>query len=1010
MQCLSCGSVRRREQPTRHSQGEDSQPRERGKRSIPRLTVPDHPFNPKQPPQALDKPFPAVEDVQRYKNEFNLLTQAAHIRGVVQGVALERFANDVMVMVLEDIGGSSVWQYLLQHASESLTTMLGLITEDDEIDSDFAAAAVGVPVLGRLSAEATLRIALDIARTLAALHDIPIVHKDVTPQNIIWNPQTGEVRLIDFAASFAGQFERPFELTGTLAWIPPEQTARINRNIDRRSDLYGLGATMYTMLTGRTPFRTSDPLELLHCTLAVDPPAIVDDKIPEMIVKIVAKLVKKSPEDRYQSAEGLIADLETCLDYLTNRNSGPSSGLGTFGGARDTKRKTSAGSTEPVSPSQQGEIPLFELGEYDTRRLEIPSKLYGREKEIAEIHRAFEFVASEAQPEVVLIGGYSGIGKTSMVWEAVATGILQRKGNFLKGKFDQMRSQPYHAILRSFGEFLRGILKEETVVMESWKARFEKVNTRLSTIMVDLIPELSYFLDEKKLITLPRNQAFERFNMAFFEFISVFLDEQQPLVMFLDDMQWADLASLKLVENILDNIASNHVLYNNSSYPFLFIGSYRSNEVTAGHPLMSFFKRLQDDGITVDDIVLQPLNVDDVINLVADTVAKPTTNKGVQELARVVFEKAGGNPFYIKQLLMKMYDEKMFSQVCDRITRKFAWSWNMPRIRTLAIMDNVADILVATMEQLPQNSRIAVQRGACFGSIFSLEDLAEVLGRPPKDVGVDLHEPIEKGLIAGRTFFSGRISADMDDRTVAKLIQSDKPSYVFLHDRIMQAAYELNTPEELQATHLAIGRCLAIKMQKRGDSDQKLIFGILEHYSKGLTGTLLAGTGHEVYAELRNLVALNVQAGKLAVTAGAYNAGYKYYMKALEFQDRLRGGLPLKSNTDPDYRLMFNIHYSAAEAAYLSIQYDQTNRLVEIMDAYVVDPLDKAQVQTLQIRVSMARDRPQETILRSLLVLDNLGVNIPRNPNGLQIRTLERDIKSFLRGKTDEDLIGLQVG
>ncbi|KAI9015393.1 hypothetical protein DFJ74DRAFT_679984 [Hyaloraphidium curvatum] len=949
--------------------------------------------------KALDKPYPAVEDVQRYRNEFELLTKAAHIPGVVHGVALERFANDVMVMVLEDIGGQSIWQYLLQHASEQHPAGIGLITEDDELDSDLGAAPIsGVPALGRIAPETVLRIALDVARTLAALHDIPIVHKDVTPQNMIWNQATGEVRLIDFAASFAGQFERPFELQGTLAWIPPEQTARINRNIDSRSDLYGLGASMYTMLTGRTPFRTSDPLELLHCTLAVEPPAIVDDKIPEMVVKIIAKLVKKSPEDRYQSAEGLIADLETCLDYLA-------------AGSRQLRRMTSANSEHsggPLSPTAPGEIPLFELGEYDTRRLEIPAKLYGREREISEIHRAFEFVASEHQPEVVLIGGYSGIGKTSMVWEAVATGILQRKGNFLKGKFDQMRSQPYHAILRAFGEFLRGILKEEAVVMEGWKARFEKVNSRLSTIMVDLIPELSYFLDEKKLVALPRNQAFERFNMAFFEFISVFLDESAPLVMFLDDMQWADLASLKLVENILDNITSNHVLYNNSSYPFLFIGSYRSNEVTQGHHLMSFFKRLQDEGITVNDIVLQPLNVDDVINLLADTVAKPKTNRGVQELAKVVFEKAGGNPFYIKQLLMKMYDEKMFSQVCDRVTRKFAWSWNMPRIRTLAIMDNVADILVATMAQLPTDSRTAIKTAACFGSIFTLEDLSEVLVRSPRDVGVDLHEPIDKGLVAGRTFFSGRISREMDDQTIARLIQSDKPSYVFLHDRIMQAAYELNSPEDLQATHLAIGRCLALKLQKRGDSDQKLIFGILEHYHKGLVDDLLKGTSPELHAELRNLVALNAQAGKLAVAAGAYNAGYKYYIKGLEFQDRLRGGLPIKGSGDPDYRLMFNMHYCAAEAAYLSILYDETNRLVELMDAYVVDPVDKAQVQTLQIRVSMARDRPQETILRSLLVLDNLGVNIPRNPNRLQLRSLFSEVRSFLRGRTDDMLVNLK--
>ncbi|KXS18843.1 hypothetical protein M427DRAFT_42141 [Gonapodya prolifera JEL478] len=916
--------------------------------------------------KALDKDFPTIEDLQRYRAEFHLLRLASHIPGVITAIALETFKNDLTAMVLEDIGGPSIWQWMVGHGLE--TGSVG--NPHDDLDDSRSHLDGDVP-LSKLPVEEVLRISLVLGRTLADLHEIPIIHKDITPQNIIWNPQTGEVRLIDFALAFHGRMERPYEMQGTMAWIPPEQTARINRSVDRRSDLFGLGGSMYTMLCGRTPYGTSDPLELLHCVMALDPPPITDEKVPPMLGKIVMKLLKKAPEDRYQSAEGLVADLEYCLEcYL-----------------------------------RDGTIPEFELGEYDLRALEIPSKLYGREHEIQEIHRSFEDVASRNQPEILMVSGYSGIGKTTIVWEAIGNGLLQRRGNFIKGKFEQMRTQPYHAILRGFGEFLKGLLREEQSVVAAWKQRFERVQTRLSTIIVDLIPELAYFVDATKMENLPAAQALERFSIAFFEFIMVFLEEDRPLVLFLDDMQWADLASLKLIEIVMDNISSNHVLYNYSSHPFLFIGSYRSNEVGPGHPLMNFLDRNRDLGeIQMETINLQPLTHQDVALMIADTVHKPDNDRGLQELASTVFEKAGGNPFYIKQLLTKMYDERMFTQVCDRISRRFAWSWDMTRIRTLGIMENVADILVKTIHDLPEQSRVCLQWAGCFGTTFTLEDLCAMLERSAKVVARDLQTPIDRGLIAPRTFFSSRITDDMNDETVSRLIKSDRPGYVFLHDKIRQAAYSMNTQEELARIHLSIGRVLKARLVQRDDpgagtgGHQKLIFQVLDNYAKGFD--LIKDE-----SELGELSQLSYEAGKQACSTGAYNLGYRYFARALEIKMNLRGNRPLKSQIDPDYRYIFNLHYAAAEAAYLSLQYEETQRLVQLMDSYVENPLDKARVQTLQVRQAMARDKPQETIMRSLLVLDNLGVHIPRDPSTWTIRQLQNKVKAFLKGKTDDDLV-----
>ncbi len=952
--------------------------------------------------KALDKQNATALDISRYSNEYSMLEKARNVRGVVQPLALEQ-SEGIWLMVLEDVGGGSLWQWLQQRAIKVRASqprndsgrLLDSAVLDPQARGSFnysmdqedyyiiggSNESARIPALAKMPLEPALRIAINLAKTLAALHEIPMIHKNVTPQNIVWNPQSGEIRLIDFALAVVGQTEKPFELQGTLAWICPEQTARINRMVDRRSDLYGLGATLYTLLTGKTPFKSTDVMEMLHCVMAVDPPVIYDESVPEIVSKIVAKLLRKSPEDRYQSAEGVLADLEMCLEkWYKSRQMGQR------------------------PPQVEG----FELGEYDLRRLEIPHKLYGREREIAEIHRAFEDVSSETRPEVVLIGGPSGIGKTSMVWEAVATGVLQRKGNFVQSKVDQQRKgQPYYAILRGFSEFLRSILKEDANVVDAWRRRFDRMSPAMAAIMADQIPELRYFIEVKAVPQAPiLQQAQERFNMAFLEFVVVFMDESRPLVMFLDDMQWIDNASLRLIETILDTITANQIFHNNASHPFLFIGSYRSNEVHPGHALLGFFNRIQDQGIRISDIMLEPLTVEDVVEMVSDTVGKAKHKESVQELARIVFEKAGGNPFYIKALLFKMYEERMFTQVCDRITRKLAWGWNLSRIRQLGIMDNVADILVNTMSHLNQDSRTAVQTAACFGNTFTLEDLAVVLEQPPRIVADALHETIEKGLVAGKTFFSSRISADMDDETVRKLIESDRPSYMFLHDKILQAAYGLNSKEQLEKTHVAIARCLAAKLTGLAEQDQKLIYGVLEHYKKGFE-FVLRQQNAVLEEELQRLVLLNRSAGEASLRSGLYQDGYKYFLKALELKDFLRGHRPIVSPEDPDYQELFGLHYSAAEAAYLSMQYEDTNRLVQIMDEYVIDPLDKGQVQTLQIRVSFARDRPQETILRSLLVLDNLGINIPRNPNRMQLRNLYSELNNFVKHKSDQELIAL---
>ena len=572
----------------------------------------------------LKAEFPTLEQITRLKHEYKI-TQHLHVDSIVKYYSLETYQNR-LALISEDFGGNSL--------SKTISTQLNLT--------------------------AFLKIGIQLASALNSLHQNCIIHKDIKPSNIIINLETGTVKLTDFSIASRLSKETPQInstnlVEGTVAYMSPEQTGRMNRTLDYRSDFYSLGVTFYEMLTGELPFHSNDILELVHCHIAKHPTAPCEcrrnlensDRVPQVVADIVMKLLAKNAEDRYQTAEGIKADLEKCLN----------------------------------SWQTTGEIADFVPGQFDrSPQLSIPQKLYGREAEVDRLLAAFERVSglAEAQPlensenlatrsqsEIVLVSGYSGIGKTAIVNE-VHKPIVRQHGYFINGKFDQFkRNIPYAALIQAFGSLIGQLLTQSSEKLQAWR---EKLGAALGTngaVIVDVIPEIELIIGKQPEVPqLGAAESQNRFNRVFQEFIGVFTRAEHPLVIFLDDLQWADSASLNLMQLLVGNSESQYLL---------LIGAYRDNEVNPTHPLVQAIEQIAKTGTPVNNIVLQPLDFGNVSELIADTL---TANDKVKLLAELIFHKTGGNPFFITQLLQALYQENLLYFEFS----SGSWQWDLAQI------------------------------------------------------------------------------------------------------------------------------------------------------------------------------------------------------------------------------------------------------------------------------------------------------------------------------------------
>ena len=643
---------------------------------------------------------PAQETLRRIGHEYELRTELDPAWAIVP-IELLRHEGQTM-LVLEDPGGEPLDKLLAQPLE---------LTE-------------------------ALRIAIGLSAALERLHGRGIVHKDIKPTNARVDQRSGMVWLTGFGIASEVPRERqapePTEtIAGTLAYMAPEQTGRMNRSIDSRSDLYSLGVTLYEMLTGTLPFAASDPIEWIHCHIAWEPTPAVERRkeVPKVLSAIVSKLLAKVPEERYQTAAGLKADLGRCL---SDRES-------------------------------LGQIAPFFLGEFDASdRLLIPEKLYGRDREIESLLETFNRVAARGRPELVLVSGYSGIGKSSVVNELHKV-VVPLRGIFISGKFDQYkRDIPYGTLAQAFGTLVRQILSKGELEVGRWCHAIRDAVGPNGQLVVDLIPELELMMGKQVTVPeFPPQEAQRRFQAVFRSFLGVFARKEHPLVIFLDDLQWADAATLKLLEHVVIHPDIKHLL---------LVGAYRDNEVSPSHPLMLTLRSIGKSDLLVQDVVLGPLSHGDVDQLVADILHQGCT-RTQPLLARLVYEKSAGNPYFVIQFLTALAEERLLR--FD--PREANWQWDVDRIRTRRITDNIVDFLVGKLNRIPNATRETLKALASLGNNAETVTLTVVRGGSAEGLHSDLQAAVREGLVV-------RLGS----------------SYRFVHDRVQEAAYSL-IPKEMRA-------------------------------------------------------------------------------------------------------------------------------------------------------------------------------------------------------------------
>lgn len=860
--------------------------------------------------KVLREDYPSAEEIIRYKQEHRVTSMLGHLPGVIAVYGLESFQNTLMI-VLEDFGAVS-FDKLAWYSRFSLHQLIG--------------------------------IASRIVEALGRIHACKVIHKDVNPSNIVYNTATDELKIIDFGISTLLSSEIPIlrnpeVLEGTLAYISPEQTGRMNRSVDYRTDYYSLGITLYELFSGRLPYESTDALELVHCHIAREPIPLqeANPQIPQALCDTVMKLLAKNAEDRYQSALGIKRDLDTCLSQL----------------------------------QASGGIVPFPLAEADIpERFQIPEKLYGREREVELLMSAFERVRT-GQKQMMLVSGSPGIGKTSLLRE-IYKPVTEHRGCFISGKFDQFqRNIPYAAVVSAFRDLVRQLLGESEDKLDLWRQRLLNALCQNGQLMVGVIPELELIVGpQPALQEVGPVEAQERFSLVFKEFIRVFCRREHPLVIFLDDLQWSDSASLRLIELMMTDDETEFLL---------ILGAYRDSEVTPSHRLMIELEDLKARGATVDEISLGPLNHHHITALTSETLHKP--HESVGPLCELVYGKTAGNPFFVNEFLSSLNEERLLRFEGS----EGGWYWNLEQIRTRAITDNVVELLAEKMRKLNSKPRDLLKLAACMGNQFDLATLAMVNEKPVSETLESLWPAVDEGFVIPLGDAWKPIALD-----VPELEQGTRVEFKFAHDRIQQAAYWLVPEADRAALHGNLGRRLL-----RGIPSHQLeerVFDVVDQLNRAME-TIQSDS------DRRQLAQLNLMAGKKAKASAALQPAYEYLHTGLKLLEDI--------GWDHEYDLILELHSEAAEAAFLCTEFEETERLVATVFQNARVALHSVKAYEVAILAAFAQGAHDEALQIALRALERLGERLPKNATKYTVLWDLAKTKLLLAGKGMDHFLGL---
>ncbi|BAY78129.1 multi-sensor signal transduction histidine kinase [Nostoc linckia NIES-25] len=900
----------------------------------------------------LKNPFPSFHELLSFRNQYTI-AKNLHSSSIIQTYSLEPFQNGY-ILVMEDFGGISLNDYFVQNQSVAFL-------------KEF------------------LVIAIALCDTLNILYRERIIHKDIKPSNILINPETKQIKLIDF--SIASLLPRetqtlvnPNVLEGTLAYISPEQTGRMNRGIDYRTDFYSLGVTFYELLTGELPFQANDPMELVHSHLAKLPEKLSNPKIelPSVLGEIVMKLMAKNAEDRYQSALGLKFDLENCLQQL----------------------------------EATGEIKSFEIAQRDVcDRFLIPDKIYGRETEVKTLLQAFDRVSLGAT-EMMLVAGFSGIGKTAVINE-VHKPIVRQRGYFIKGKYDQFqRNIPFSAFVQAFRDLMEQLLTESDVQIQQWKTKILEAIGENGQVIIEVIPELSRIIGEQPpAIELSGTAAENRFNLLFQKFTQVFTSASHPLVIFLDDLQWADSASLKLIQ----------LLMADTSHLFI-IGAYRDNEVNPAHPLMLTLNEIAKSQAKINTITLAPLSQVQVNKLIADTLK--CSEDVAWHLSILIYQKTKGNPFFTTQFIKALHQDGLiqfdFEIGC--------WQCNLSEVTAQAVTDDVVTFMSWQLQKLPRSTQNVLQLAACISNSFDLATLAIVSQQSEIETAATLWKALQEGLILPigdiykfyqqESLVISHLSLDKSEQTANTSLREAAPtaslrdatrsllprrgtlstsdqgqmtvSYKFLHDRVQQAAYSLIPDDQKQTTHYQIGQLLLQQISAQAREDR--IFEIVNQLNYG-TALIREQTQRDELAQL------NLIASRKAKNSTAYQAAREYITVGLSL---------LAENTwQQQYEMTLALHELAAEIALLNGNFEAMEQFIDTVIEQAHSLLEKVNVYCIRIQSQIFQSKLTCAIALALPVLQQLGATFPETPTPSDLQQEIQEIEELIGDRQIADLINL---
>jgi PAS domain S-box-containing protein len=772
-----------------------------------------------------------------------------------------------------------------------------------------------------------LRLAVGLAAALGKLHQQGLIHKDIKPANILVNSATGVIRLTGFGIASRLPRERqspepPEVIAGTLAYMAPEQTGRMNRSIDSRSDLYSLGVTCYELLTGALPFTASDPMEWVHCHIARQPvrPDEQVAGIPGPLSAIVMKLLAKTAEERYQTAAGVEAAFRRCL----------------------------------ATWESFGRIDPFPLGTSDASdRLMIPEQLYGREREIDELLASFDRVVANGTPELVLVSGYSGIGKSSVVNELHKV-LVPSRGLFASGKFDQYkRDIPYATLGQAFQSLVRPLLGQSEAELGRWREALGEALGANGQLIVNLVPALELVIGKQPPVPdLAPQDAQNRFQLVFQRFLGVFARKEHPLALFLDDLQWVDTATLDLLEHLVTHSKVRHLL---------LVGAYRDNEVDPVHPLLRALEAIRQAGAWVYEIVLAPLGLHDVGRLVAD--ALHCVPEHARPLADLLQEKTGGNPFFAIQFFTALAKEGLLA--LDPVAP--AWQWDINRIRAGNYTDNVVDLVAGNLRRFSADTQEALKQFACLGNVAEIATLTLVHGKTEEAVHAVLWEAVHAGL-------------------VFRL----ENAYKFMHDRIQQAAYSLIPEAHRAEVHLRIGRVLLASMT--ADELAEHLFDIANQFNRG--AARLLDRDEKVQA-----ATIDLRAGRKAKASAAFASACVHLAAGMALLDERDWG--------SRYELMFNLWLERAECEFLSGSFDKAEQFIEELLQRGASKVDQAGAYHLKVLLHTVKSENPQAVANALTCLRLFGIEVPAHPTREQVGAEYETIWHNLEGRPIENLIDL---